>query len=141
MKHEQTITVEQVEQIIDALQTAVSQNDVEGAVALFDRDATVESPAIPRLLDRKEGVCRGRDEIRDLLRALMRHGTPWGRHEQPLIRGSTAAIEYMRASSDSEQFSVDVIEITDGKIHSLRAYLGWRAIMAFAGEDGPRNSG
>jgi ketosteroid isomerase-like protein len=136
MKDEQIITVEQVEQIIRALDTAASQNDVEGAVAVFAQDATVESPVIPRLLNRKEGVCRGRDEIRDLVRALMRRRMPWGRHEPPLIRGSTVAIEYMRASSDSEQFSVDVIEIRDGKIQSLRAYLGWRAVMAFTGEGG-----
>jgi ketosteroid isomerase-like protein len=139
MTEEQALTPEQVERIIHALETAASRNDVEGVVALFTPDATVESPAIPRLLKRKQGVCRGRDEIRELLRALARRGVPWGRHEPPLIRGSTVAIEYMRASSDSEQFSVDVIEIEDGLIHRLRAYLGWRAAAAFAGEDATRD--
>ena len=134
MKDQQSITVEQVEQIIGALDAAASRNDVEGTVALFAPDATVESPAIPRLLNRQEGVCRGQDEIRDLVRALIRRGKPWGRHQPPLIRGTTVAIEYMRASSDSEQFSVDVIELRDGKIQSLRAYLGWRAMMAFTAE-------
>ena len=130
MKEEQIITAAQVEQMIRALETP---NDVEGLVALFAEDATVESPMIPRLFNRKEGVCRGRDEIRELARAITQRGTPWGKHGPPLIRGNTVAIEYMRASSDSEPFSVDIIEVRDGKIQSLRAYLGWRAVMAFSG--------
>ncbi len=138
MKEETTLTAEHVEQVIRALDTAWSKSDIEGAVALFTPDATVESPAIPRLLNRKEGVCRGRDEIRELVRAMLRRGKPWGRHGPPIIRGGMAAIEYMLPSSDTEQFSVDVVEMRDGRIQNLRAYLGWRAVAAFAGEGATR---
>jgi hypothetical protein len=37
-----------------------------------------------------------------------------------------------------EPISVDIIERHDGAIQSLRAYFGWRTIMPFAGEGGPR---
>ncbi|WP_394829043.1 nuclear transport factor 2 family protein [Pendulispora albinea] len=130
MKDEQDTTVERVISDMDA---AFSRNDVEGLVTLFAEDATIESYLVARVFDRKEGVCRGRAEIRELIRALMKRGVPWGGHEPPIIRGSTVAVEFRAASSDTEKFSVDIIEVRDGKIQSLRAYVGWRALMAGAG--------
>src|SRR5258707_14836712 len=78
-------------------------------------------------------VCRGRTEIRELALALSRRGRPWGGHEPPIIRGNTVVIEHRSASSDAEKFSVDIIEVKDGRIQSLRAYAGWRAILALSG--------
>ena len=133
MKHEQIATVEQ---LLSDLEAAFSRNDVEAIVALFAPDATIESYLVSRVFNRKEGVCHGRAEIRELGRALMARGTPWGGHEPPIIRGNTVAIEYHSASSDAEKFSVDIIEMRDGKIQSLRAYAGWRAVMALTSEPG-----
>jgi hypothetical protein len=31
------------------------------------------------------------------------------------------------------KFSVDIFEIRDGKVQSLRAYVGWRPTMALTG--------
>lgn len=131
MNDEQITTAEQV---ISDIEAAFSRSDLEGSVALFAHDATIESYLVSRVFNRKEGICRGRDEIRELVRALMQRGTPWGGHEPPIIRGNTIAIEYRSASSDAEKFSVDIIEVRDGKIQSLRAYAGWRAITALTGE-------
>src|SRR5207247_835479 len=89
------------------------------------------------VFNRKEGVCRGRTEIRELALALSRRGRPWGGHEPPIIRGNTVVVEHRSASSDAEKFSVDIIEVKDGRIQSLRAYAGWRAIMALTGGAGP----
>ena len=133
MTHEQITTVEQV---ISDLETASSRNDVETLVALFAEDATIESYLVSRIFNRKEGVCRGRTEIRELALALSRRGRPWGGHEPPIIRGNTAVIEHRSASLDAEKFSVDIIEVKDGRIQSLRAYAGWRAIMALTGGAG-----
>ena len=133
MTHEQLTTVEQV---ISDLETASSRNDVEALVALFAEDATIESYLVSRVFKRKEGVCRGRTEIRELALALSRRGRPWGGHEPPIIRGNTVVIEHRSASSDAEKFSVDIIEVKDGRIQSLRAYAGWRAIMALTGGAG-----
>ena len=133
MKHEQIGTVEQ---LLSDLEAASTRKDVEALVALFTEDATIESYLVSRVFNRKEGVCHGRAEIRELGRALMARGTPWGGHEPPIIRGNTVAIEYRSASSDAEKFSVDIIEMRDGKIQSLRAYAGWRAVMALTSEPG-----
>ncbi len=127
MQDEQVATVEQ---LIEDMEAASSRKDVEALVALFAPDATIESYLVSRIFNREEGVARGQTEIRELVLALMQRGTPWGGHEPPIIRGNTAAIEYRSASSDTEKFSVDIIEVSDGKIQSLRAYAGWRAIVA-----------
>ena len=140
MEQEQVATVEQ---LLSDLEAAFSRNDVEAIVALFAPDATIESYLVSRVFNRKEGVCRGRAEIRELALALLSRGRPWGGHEPPIIRGNTVAIEYKSASSDAEKFSVDVIEVRDGRIQSLRAYAGWRAIVALTGgaeTDAVRNS-
>ena len=125
MKREQAATVEQ---LISDLEAASSRNDVEAIVALFAPDATIESYLVSRIFNRTEGVCRGRAEIRELALALSKRGRPWGGHEPPIIQGNTVAIEYKSAYSDAEKFSVDIIEVRDGAIQSLRAYAGWRAI-------------
>jgi len=127
MNDEQDTTVEQ---LIDELEAASSRNDVEGMVALFAPDATIESYLVARIFNREEGVCRGRAEIRELALALMRRGRAWGEHEPPIIRGNTVAIEYRSASPDTGYRSVDIIETRGGKIQSLRAYAGWRAVVA-----------
>ena len=130
MKDEQATA----ERIIDDMEAAFSRSDVEGLVALFAEDATLESYMVTRVFDRKDGVARGKTEIRELVRALMKHGKPWGGHEPPIVRGNTVAVEFRTKSSDAEKFSVDIIELRDGKIHSLRAYAGWRAVSAPPGE-------
>ena len=130
MTHE---PITMVERVISDLETASSRNDVEALVELFAEDATIESYLVSRVFNRREGVCRGRNEIRELALALSRRGRPWGGHEPPIIRGNTVVIEYRSASADAERFSVDIIEVKDGRIQSLRAYAGWRAIMALTG--------
>lgn len=122
------------EQVIRDLEAALARKDLDGAVAVFAEDATVESYLVSRVFNRVEGVCRGRAEIRELLRALVTRGIPWGGHEPPIVRGNTVAIEYRTATSDTDHFSVDIIEIRDGKIQSLRAYVGWRALAGLTGD-------
>ena len=116
------------ERVIDDLEATLARKDLDGFVALFAEDATIESYLVARIFDRKEGVCRGRTEIRELGRALMQRGTPWGGHEPPIVRGNTVAIEFRRAGSSTEKFSVDIIELAAGVVQSLRAYAGWRTV-------------
>lgn len=130
----QDVQVTAVERLIGQMEAASARKDVEALVALFTEDATIESYLVSRVFNRKEGVCHGRAEIRELVRALVQHGTPWGGHEPPIIRGNTIAIEWRSASSDAEKFSVDIIELRGGRIQSLRAYAGWRAVVALTSE-------
>jgi ketosteroid isomerase-like protein len=122
------------ENVLSDLDAAFQRKDLEGLVALFAENATIESYLVTRVFNRKDGVCRGRAEIRELVRALMKRGKPWGAHETPIIRGDTIAVEYRTQSSDAEKFSVDIIEVRNGKVQSLRAYAGWRAITALTGD-------
>ncbi|NUP10288.1 MAG: nuclear transport factor 2 family protein [Polyangiaceae bacterium] len=122
------------EQIIADLEAAFGRKDLDVMVELFAEDATIESYLVTRIFNRKDGVCRGRAELRQLATALMKRGAPWGGHTPPIVQGNTVIVEYSSASSDEEKFSVDVIELKDGKIQSLRAYAGWRAITALTGE-------
>ena len=117
----------QARSILDAMDLAWSKKDVEGVVALFNQDATLESPLVVRFLNRPEGICRGRDDIRKMIAELVRRGLPWGKHSEPMVRGNTFAVEFS-STTDGQPFSVDIIELKDGKIQSLRAYTGWRAL-------------
>lgn len=116
------------EKIIADMDAAFANRDLEALSALFTEDATPESFLAARILNKPEGVCRGKREIREVLRELVEHGVPWGSHAPPLVRGNMAAVEFKTASSDCDTFSVDVLEIANGKIKSLRAYAGWRAM-------------
>jgi hypothetical protein len=130
-----------VDQALAAFDAAWARNDLEGIVALFTEDALLESPLVPRLLNRSGGVLHGRDEIREMVRALLERGTPWGKHEPPIIQGNRAAIEFRSASADGEQFySVDIMELSRGKIRSLRAYSGFRALAAASRTQAPSSS-
>ncbi|HEY2511201.1 MAG TPA: nuclear transport factor 2 family protein [Polyangiaceae bacterium] len=86
-----------VEQVLREFDAAWARNDLEGVVGTFAPDATLESPLVVRLLNRKEGVLRGRSEIREMVSALMKRGTPWARHTA--IGGSCGAVP---ASSDAQ---------------------------------------
>lgn len=121
-------SVATVEKIIADMDAAFANRDLEALSALFTEDATLESFLAARILKKPEGVCRGKGEIREVLRKLVEHGVPWGSHAPPLVRGNMAAVEFKTASSDRDTFSVDVLEIENGKIKSLRAYAGWRAM-------------
>jgi len=114
--------------IVEDMDAAFARRDLEGLAALFADDATLESFMVSRILKRSEGVCHGKEEIRQVLRQLVEHGVPWGSHEPPLVRGNRVAVEFKTKSSERDTFSVDILEIRDGKITSLRAYAGWRAM-------------
>jgi ketosteroid isomerase-like protein len=131
------VVVSTTEAFVREFDSAWSSNDVEAAVALFAPDATLETPLAQRVLHRKDGVLHGREEIRAMVSALMSGGRGWGGHEPPIVRGNTLAIEFRRAGSDGEHYSVDIIELKDGKIQSLRAYVGWRAAAPSADGDRP----
>lgn len=122
-------------QVADDMEAALARGDLDGLLELFADDATIESYLVTRVFQRADGVCRGHAEIRQLLRALVERGTPWGGHEPPIVRGNTVAIEF-RTASDTGMFSVDIIEVVGGKVQSLRAYAGWRAMAGLTGAGG-----
>jgi hypothetical protein len=78
-----------------------------------------------------KGTVRGHGEIRALVQAVLERVKDWGQHEAPVIRGDTIVVEYKRVVPTGEQLDyVDVFDVEDGKIKSLRAYWGWRAFAS-----------
>lgn len=127
-------TVAVVERLIEDMEAAFARKDLDGLLVLFTEDATLESFLVARIFNRPEGVCRGRAEIRELLRKLVDRGVPWGSHSRPLVSGNRAAVEFKTPGSDEDTYSVDILELEGEKIRSLRAYAGWRAVA----EGGPK---
>jgi ketosteroid isomerase-like protein len=130
-REETTVTDESTaERILAEMDAAFARKDLEALLGLFTDDATLESFLVGRILKRKESVCHGKAELREVLRALVERGVPWGSHEPPLVRGDRVAVEFKTRTSERDTFSVDILEISGGKIKSLRAYAGWRAMPA-----------
>jgi len=49
---------------------ALSENDADALLKMYAKDAAIESPLIPHLLNKTEGVCRGHDEMRPFFQAV-----------------------------------------------------------------------
>ena len=111
---------------------ALSNEDVEGLLALYAPDAVLESPAVPLTTDAETGVCHGHDELRPLLEAVAARKPPLRTHYRTgfLTDGErTMIFEYPRATPNGEQMDfVEVMEIADGLIQRHCVYWGWRGV-------------
>ncbi len=117
-----------VERIYHDWDKALSENDVERLVALYARDATIESPLIPHLMGTRTGICRGRDEIRALLEKVARRKPATRQYYRTgfFTDGEKLMWEYPRATPEGEQIDfVEVMEIRDNLIRHHRVYWGW----------------
>jgi len=116
------------EKIYEAWNIAWSNNDIEALLALYAEDAIIESPLIPYLLEREQGVCKGRDEFRKLL-VIAAKRKPVKRQyyrKNYFTDGKTLMWEYPRATPDGEQMDfMEVMELKDGLITHHRVYWGW----------------
>ncbi len=97
-------------------------NDLEGVVALFDDDATLEDPVGAPIL-------RGRAAIRDFYRAThARNGPLVFEHIGPVLVGGDELAFHVRArlARDGASPGMDVVYTLrvdgDGRIRALRAY-------------------
>ncbi len=120
-----------VERIYHEWNRALADKNVDGLLALYNEDATLESPLVRHLLKTDEGVCRGQDGIRKLIEILFEC--------QPAIRrfhrsnfftdGKNIIWEYPRESPEGEQMDfVEVMQLRNSKIQHHRVYWGWRGV-------------
>jgi hypothetical protein len=96
---------------------ALSNDDLEGLLALYAPDAVLESPAVPLTTGAETGVCHGHDELRPVLEQVAARKPP--------------LLTYYRAGflTDGEQMDfVEVMEIADGLIQRHCVYWGWRGV-------------
>jgi len=117
-----------VERIYHEWDKALSENDVDALLKLYAPDATLESPLIAHLLNWPRGICRGIDEIRQLLQATAERKPTTRRYYRAgyFTDGHTVMWEYPRSTPDGEQMDfVEVMELQDGLIQKHRVYWGW----------------
>jgi ketosteroid isomerase-like protein len=135
---EATTTVEQIERIFTAWDAALGAKDLDAAMALYQSDATLESPLVCHLLGTTEGVIRGRENLRRFVDKVFAHQPAKRRRYRAgfLADGSRLVWEYPRESPDGDQMDiVEVMEIRDGLIAHHRVYWGWVSVgMLTSGE-------
>lgn len=106
------------------------EHDIEGLLELYLPDATLESPLVPRILDRPSGVLHGHDELRRFF-VKGTQGRPnelvrWYRTGDFMFDNHTLIWEYPRQAPDWEQVDlVEVMELTGPRIAHHRIYWGW----------------
>ena len=118
-----------VERIYFEWDKALSQNDANALTNLYAEDAVIESPLIPHVLNQKEGVCRGRVEIRRFLdQVASRKPTVRQYHRTGyLTDGKKLIWEYPRAGANGDQMDfVEAMELNEaGLIQRHCVYWGW----------------
>ena len=118
----------QAEHIYQEWDNALSQNDIKGLLSLYKKDAVIESPLILHLMESGNGICRGHEEIRQLLEKVAQRKPPLRKHYRKgfFTDGKTLMWEYPRATPTGNQMDfVEVMEIKDGLISHHRVYWGW----------------
>jgi len=108
---------------------ALAEYDMDGLISLYAEHAIIESPLICHLLNKSEGVCQGKTELRCLLDTITERRPPIRKFfkQNFFTDGKTLMFEYPRATPDGEQIDfIEVMEIQDGLIHYHRIYWGWK---------------
>jgi hypothetical protein len=124
-------TDEQIRYIHDRWHTAVCQKDIDGMIALYAEDAVFETAAVlVTLKEKKEGVLRGRSEIRPFFEAGFRklgnELSGWFRTGTFFSNGRLLMWEYPREAPKGNQVDlVEVMDISNGLIAHHRVYWGW----------------
>jgi hypothetical protein len=133
-----TTTVEQIEHVFTAWDEALGAKDLDAAMALYQADATLESPLVCHLLGTEEGVVRGRENLRRFVDKVFAHQPAKRRRYRAgfLTDGSRLIWEYPRECPHGDQMDiVEVMEIRDGLIAHHRVYWGWVSVgMLTSGE-------
>jgi hypothetical protein len=109
---------------------ALGRGNPEEWLKLYARDATLESPLVPYLLGKKEGVVRGHEELLPLLKKVAERKPPLRQRYRTgyFSDGRKLMWEYPRETLEGDQMDfVEVMELNDaGLIQHHRVYWGWR---------------
>ena len=120
-----------IERIYRLWDDALGKKDLEAALALYADDASIESPLVAHLLNIKEGIVQGKDEMRKFIALVFRTQPPQRKRFRTgfFTDGRTVTWEYPRASPEGDQMDlVEVMEIQNGLIRRHRVYWGWYAL-------------
>jgi hypothetical protein len=118
------------EALYEAWARAFAERDLDGALALYCPDATLESPLVNNLLGTEEGVVSGRENLRRFFKIIF-DSTPSlkKRHRTNFFTdGRVMSWEYPRITPTGEQPEMtEVMELKDGLILRHRIYWGWKS--------------
>jgi hypothetical protein len=108
------------------------EEGVDALLALYAKDAVIESPLIPHLMKVERGICRGHDEMRPFFREVGRRKPSLRKYYRAgyLTDGTKLIWEYPRAKPDGEQMDfVEAMELNSaGLIQHHSVYWGWRGV-------------
>ena len=105
--------------------------NTDGLIALYARDAVLETPLVPAIFVGRSGILSGHNEIRPFFEEGARRRPSelvrWYRTDTWLTDGKRVVMwEYPRQAPDGNQIElVEVMEIEDGLIQHHRIYWGW----------------
>ena len=117
-----------IERLYREWDAALSKNDAPALLALYADNAELQSPLVPHLMNKQEGICRGKAELKEFFEILAKR--------KPKVRqfhrtkyftdGRTVMWEYPHDAPTGEQMDfVEVMEIENGLIQKHRVYWGW----------------
>ena len=112
--------------------------DVEALIALYADHAVFESPLVPAILDRTNGVLNGKDDIKFFLQEGTKRRpnelVKWFRRGDYLTNGRLLVWEYPRQTDEGEQIDIlELMEIENGLIQQHRIYWGWKGCQHISG--------
>jgi hypothetical protein len=119
------------ERIYRAWDEALGKKDLEGALALYAPDATLESPLVRHLLGVDAGIRKGQAELRSFIELVFTRTPPARQRYRSnfFTDGRKLMWEYPRAAPDGEQMDfTEVMDIEDGLIKRHCVYWGWYGV-------------
>jgi hypothetical protein len=120
-----------VEKVYQAWDEALGKKDLDGAMALYAPDCTLESPLVRHILGGDQGIVQGRENLRAFVAKVFARTPPQRQRYRRgfFTDGRILMWEYPRATSDGEQMDfVEVMEIVDELIRRHCVYWGWRGV-------------
>ena len=119
------------ERIHNAWNAALGAKDTASLVALYAEDAVIESPLVAYLLGTRDGICRGRNAIREFIPLVFKHQPSERRTHRNAVftDGRVLMWEYPRETPDGDQMDfTEVMELEGGLIKCHRVYWGWYGV-------------
>jgi len=111
------------ERIYQLWDDALGRKDLEASLSLYADDASIESPLVQHLMKTKEGIVRGKDNLRKFATLVFATNPPQRKRYRTgfFSDGRVITWEYPRATPDGDQMElVEVMEIEDGLIRRHR---------------------
>jgi SnoaL-like domain len=129
-------TLKDAEQIYRLWDDALGKKDLEASLSLYADDASIESPLVQHLMKTKDGIVRGKDNLRKFITLVFQTNPPQRKRFRTgfFTDGRMIMWEYPRATPQGEQMElVEVMEIEGGLIRRHRVYWGWYALGVLHG--------